>query len=407
MSDTPGPSTHAAPVRAQLGSRALFPELSARAYLSHAGMSPLPSPALEAASEALHALAREGLGGGIAQRQAVQRVRTLAARLLSAEPDSIAFVQSTSAGVTAIARSIPFKKGERIILFTGEFPANVTPWQLVAKDLALDLTFVPIEPFMRSHAEGLTLLSKELERGARLVAVSAVQFQTGLAMPLEAMATLAHAHGAELFVDAIQGLGAVPLSVQQGELDYVVAGGHKFLMGLEGAGILYIRPRALEQLSLGLAGWTGHEEPFDFLIAGKGALRYDRPIVRRASFVEQGAISTVAYAALAASLELLLEVGVDSVFAHVNRYHDALEPELTALGLTSVRAREPAARSASLSLRMPARVPLERVAGALAAEGVAVSTPDGLLRLSPHFANSLAEVRLVRDAVARALKNAG
>ena len=393
-------------MRAQLGCRSLFPALEARAYLAHAGMSPLSTPVLAAVSAAAQSIARAGLAGAMAERSAAQGVRSLAAGMLDAQAADIAFVQSTSAGVTAIARSIPFRKGERIVVFEGEFPANVTPWQLVAEERELELTFLPLAPFLRSHDEGLALARTELERGARLVAVSSVQFQTGLRMPVGALARLAHASGAELFVDAIQGLGAVPLSVRDGDLDYVVAGGHKFMMGVEGAGILYIRPRALEGLSLGLAGWTGLEHPFDFLIAGHGPLHYDRKPLRRSTFVEQGAVSTLGYAALHASLTLLHELGIERIYEHVNRYHDALEPELVALGLTSVRATEPLARSASLALRMPPGVSLAKVAASLSAEGVVTSTPDGHLRLAPHFENSLGEVPVVVEAMARALKNA-
>jgi cysteine desulfurase/selenocysteine lyase len=393
--------------RAQLGSRSLFPELAARAYLSHAAISPPSSAVIQAVTRCLGSVAREGLAGAIEQRLALERVRAHTARLLDAAPADIGFVQSTSAGVTAMARSIPFVRGERIVLFEGEFPANVTPWQLVASELGLEVTFVPLAPFLRSHAEGLALVEQELVRGARLVAVSAVQFQTGLRMPVAELAALAHAHGAELFVDAIQALGAVPLSVRDGEPDYVVAGGHKFLMGLEGAGVMYVRPRALERLSLGLAGWTGHEQPFDFLMADKGALRYDRPLVRRASFVEQGALSIVGYAALGASLALLLDLGINAIFAHVNRYLDLLEPELVALGFSSVRAREESGRSASLSLRVPEGASLAKIASSLACDGVSISTPDGFLRFAPHYPNALDELPEVVAAVRRALKSAG
>jgi selenocysteine lyase/cysteine desulfurase len=234
--------------------------------------------------------------------------------------------------------------------------------------------------------------------------VSAVQFQTGLAMPIAALAALCHAHGAELFVDAIQGLGAVPMNVQEAEVDYLTAGGHKFLMGLEGAGVLYVRDEALAQLSLGLAGWTGHEEAFRFLSEGAGHLRYDRPIVRSASFVEQGAVSVVGIAALGAALETLLALGVDSIFAHVGEYLDRLEPEVVALGCRSVRARELARRSATLSVTLPAGKLLSDVSRKLLAHGVCVSTPDGYLRFAPHFANSLAEVPLVVGALREALR---
>ena len=164
----------------------------------------------------------------------------------------------------------------------------MTPWQLVAEDLELELVVVPIAPFERSTEEGLSALDVALAEGARLVAVSAVQFQTGLHLPLAALAERAHRQGAELFVDGIQALGAVPLDVRAAGIDYLSAGGHKWLMGLEGAGILYIHKRAMQQLKLGLAGWTAHVDGFRFLMEGAGHLRPDRPIMRSPASQSKG-----------------------------------------------------------------------------------------------------------------------
>lgn len=400
-SDTLGAMSASAP---RLADRSLFPELEARAYLAHAAVSPPSRLVIEAVSRCLTAYAQRGIGAALEQLPHKAQVRELAARLLGCAARQVGFVQSTSAGATTIARSIRFRPGERVLVFEGEFPANVTPFQLVAADLELGLVTLPLAPFERSDAEGLAQLESELARGVRLVAVSAVQFQTGLAMPIAAMAALCHRHGAELFVDAIQGLGVLPMNVLDSQVDYLTAGGHKFLMGLEGAGILYIRDEALAQLSLGLAGWTGHEDAFRFLGGeGPGQLRYDRPIVRSASFVEQGALSVVGLAALGASLETLLSLGIEPIFAHVTDYLNRLEPELLALGCHSMRAPEPARQSATLSVRLPSGASLPEVARQLLARGVCASTPDGLLRFAPHFANSVDEIPLVVSALRDAL----
>ncbi len=388
----------------RLADRGLFPDLEARAYLAHAAVGVLSTPVQQAAARCLAGYAQKGVGAAIEGMHERVTVRERAAQLLNATPEEIGFVQSTSAGVVAIARSLPFRSGERVVVFAGEFPANVTPWQLVAADRGLTVVRLSLEPFLRSSEEGLEMLRAELARGVRLVAVSAVQFQTGLRMPLREMAELCHRHGAELFVDAIQALGVVPLDVAALDIDYLAAGGHKFLMGLEGAGLLYVRKERLAQLSLGLAGWTGHSDAFRFLIDDeRGHLRYDRLLVRNASFVEQGALSAVGYAALGASLEVLLGLGVDKIFEHVSQYLDALEPALVDLGCTSVRCPDAARRSAILSLRLPAGVSLTGVARALAEQGVAASTPDGHLRLAPHFHNDPAEVPSVVMALHRAL----
>lgn len=387
----------------RLGDRSLFPALEARAYLAHAAVSPPSTAVLAAVSRCLDVYSRRGIRAAIEELSNKAEVRARAAQLLGCSARQVGFVQSTSSGATTIAHSIRFRAGERVLVFDGEFPANVTPFRLAAEERGLALSTLPLAPFERSDEEGLACVARELARGVRLVAVSAVQFQTGLRMPIAALARLCHAHGAELFVDAIQALGVVPLNVLETDVDYLVCGGHKFLMGLEGAGIVYIKDSALAQLSLGMAGWTGHEDAFRFLNEGPGALRYDTPIVRAASFVEQGAQSVVGLAALGASLGTILSLGTQAIFAHVTDYLDRLEPALVSLGCQSVRAPDVARQSGSLSVRLPAGKQLAEVANKLLAQGVCASTPDGLLRFAPHFENSADEIPVVVSALRNAL----
>jgi len=389
--------------RVRLGDRSAFPELLARAYLAHAGVSPLSEPVQSRIQTWMAAYAQRGIGAAIEASGLRTKVRQLLAELIGCAPDDVGLVQSTTAGVVAVARSIAFRPGERIVTFAGEFPANVTPWRLLARDLGLEHEMLSLEPFLRSSEEGLFALENALARGVRLVAVSAVQFQTGLRMPIAAMAEACHRYGAQLFVDAIQGLGAVPIDVRDGPVDYLVAGGHKFLMGLEGAGMLYVSPEVMPTLSLGLAGWTGHEDAFSFLSGIRGLLDYERPLIARPSFVEQGAVSVLGYAGLEASLEILLGLGVDNIFAHVTDYLDQLEAGLVELGFASVRPPELERRSASLCLVAPDGVDLPAFSAALALRGVIASTPDGHLRFAPHWPNNPDEIAHVVRAVRECL----
>jgi selenocysteine lyase/cysteine desulfurase len=331
------------------------------------------------------------------------RLREKLGRLLGVPSAHVALTSGTTHGVQAIALSFPWRRGDRVLLFHGEFPANVTPWQRAAELFGLEIVFLPLSSFQQSAGAGLAELEAALQRGARLVAASAVQFRTGLAMPIAEMAALCGQHGAELFVDAIQALGAVPFEAASLGVDYAVGGGHKWLMGVEGAGVLYIRPERLEALRPALAGWLSHTDPVSFLTEGAGHLRYDRPIRREASLFEAGSMGALAQAALDTSLGLLLELGIPAIHGHANRYLDRLEPILVARGFASLRARDPARRSCILSAAPPPgrdpRVIRERLARA----GVTVAIPDGLVRFAPHWPND-AEREL--EGVAAALDDA-
>lgn len=390
-------------MKAVLGDRSLFPDLSWRAYLSHAAISPPSAPVLEAAAAVSRAYAAQGVAAFPTWLESREVLRGTLAELVSARPEDIALIANTTAGVSAIANCFPWKAGDGVVVFAGEFPTNVTPWQQAARRAGLRLTMLPLEGFGDGSGAGLARLEAVLRQGVALVAVSAVQFQTGLRMPVEAMAERCHRYGAQLFVDGIQAVGAVPIDARA--VDYLAVGSHKWLMGLEGCGFLYIHPDRVGALEPRMAGWLSHEDGIGFLFDGAGHLRYDRPILQQARFLEAGAYNSVGFEALRVSAGIIQELGVSRIFEHVLRYNDRLEAGLESLGFTSLRAADPAARSAILSLSPPAGVELVALVEAINARGVAVTMPDGRLRLAPHWPNALAEVPLVCAAIDEALRS--
>lgn len=385
-----------------LGDRSLFPTLAWRVYANHAAVSPASSPVIAAAGAALADVAAHGAGAfprWIAQRN---RLRGKLASLVGAGAEDVGYAPNTTTGVLHLAMSVPWRPGDRVVLFEGEFPANVTPWQRAADTFGLEPVFLPLDGVV--HGTFLERVEATLRRGARLVAVSAVQFQTGLLMPLRDLGDLCHRYGAELFVDGIQAVGVVPIDVST--VDYLACGSHKWLMGLEGAAFVVVAPEAMRRLVPRVAGWLSHEDGLGFLFHGSGHLRYDRPIRSRADRLELGAQNTVGYAGLEAAVDVAGALGVPAVYAHVNRWNDALERALGDRGFHSERATSPAHRSGTLALRAPDGVDPVDLQAALGARGVACSLPDGRLRFSPHWPNALEEVPWVVDAVDEALAEA-
>ncbi len=326
-----------------------------------------------------------------------QRLKQDLARLIGASAEDIALGTNTTRGLSDIALCFPWRSGDRVLLFEGEFPANVTPWQRAAELFGLSVSFLPADAFRDSR--GLTELEQHLRRGVRLVAVSAVQFQTGLRMPLEAIGRLCRQYGAALAVDAIQACGAVPIDVQRDHIDFLSCGGHKWLMGFEGAGFVYLSRDWVGQLRPLTAGWLSHENPLSFLFEGAGHLRYDRPLRREASVLESGTGNLLGFAALGASVPLLLELGVERIHAHVNTYLDRLEQQLVERGFRSLRAPEAGLRSSMLCVSPPPGWDVLTLLAALRERGVSAAVPDGNLRFSPHFPNSLEEIPTVVSAL--------
>ncbi|WP_437656918.1 aminotransferase class V-fold PLP-dependent enzyme [Sorangium sp. So ce1182] len=376
---------------AKLGDRGLFPHLAPLVYVNHAGISPPSRPVRLAMIALLDAYAAQGAAAfpvWFAQRV---RLREKLGRLIGAAADDIALVQSTTRGLSDIALCYPWRPRDRVVLFEGEFPANVTPWQRAAALFDLEVVFLPLAGFADGSGSGLARLEDELRRGARLVAVSAVQFQTGLKMPLAAIGALCRAHGAELCVDGVQAVGATPVDVEAAGIDYLACGGHKWLMGLEGTGFLYIRRERLAALRPAVAGWLSHDDGVSFLLRGPGHLRYDRPIRQRADFVEGGNLNAAGYAGLEAAVDLILQIGVERIHEHANRFLDPLEEALRERGWESLRAEDPALRGCALGVRPPGGASVVELHRELTHLGIACAIPDGVLRFSPHWPNALDE----------------
>lgn len=392
----PPPETAHVP---RLGDRSLFPRLEPRVYANHAGISP-PSIALGEASRAVFEdYERRGSGAFVTWLAQRNRLKQKLARLVSASAEDIALTQNTTSGVIDIALCFPWNEGDKLIVFESEFPSNVTPWQRAAATFGLEVVHLPGRRYLEDTAAALGDLAAQLQRGIRLVAASAVQFQTGFRMPLAEIGRLCHAHGAQLFVDAVQACGMVPLDVAKENIDYLACGSHKWLMGVEGCGFLYARPDRAADLRPNVAGWLSHEEGLRFLFEGEGHLRHDRPFKKTIDFVECGNTNAAGFAALEASVDLIQKIGVEAIWSHVNAYHDLLEPGLVERGFVSLRSRDPARRSGSLGVKVPPGASIVDVHRGLWERGVACAMPDGVLRFSPHWPNALSEVEVILGAV--------
>lgn len=391
----------------RLGDRSRFPTLRARSYCNHAAISPPSRPVRAAALDVIDRYAADGVGALSWCLEQRERLRGALAGLIGARASELGFVANTTAGVRAVALGIKWQPGDRVVLLHGEFPANVTPWQIAAELHLVQLEWLRADDFFGPSGTGLSQLEALLRTGVRLVAVSAVQFQTGLCMPLAEIGALCRAHGAELFVDAIQACGIVPIHVEAMQIDYLACGSHKWLMGMEGLAFLYVRQACAPALRPVVAGWLSHEEGLRFLLEGEGHLRYDRPIRTRADFVEGGAMPQVVLAALEAAVEPIVTLGVPTILGHVQAFHDALEPGLVARGFASLRATTPAQRSGILSVLPPAGVDVVALHHELGQRGISCAIPDGRLRFSPHWPNALAEVPVVLAAIDESLAELG
>ena len=378
----------------EIGNRSLFPKLTHKIYLNHAAISPISILVEQAIQKILDDYAQKGLGAFPIYLEQRITLRQKIAHFLQCQEQEIAFVTNTSTGIIQIAQNFNWEGKDRILLLRGEFPTNITPWQQVARQNGLKLEWMNADDF-RTPSTAFEKLESLLQKGLRMMAVSAVQFQTGFRLPVEDIGKLCHKYNCLLFVDAIQCVGATPIDLTN--IDFLSAGGHKWLMSVEGSGILYAATHTHQFLSPNTAGWLSHENGLQFLFEGAGHLRYDRPLIQNIHFVEAGVYNAIGLVALEQSIDILQQLGVQNIFDHCNEYFDQIEPQLLEWGFASQRFKQ--GKSTILSLKAPSHIDTPQLTTILANKGVSCSYPDGFLRIAPHWCNPLQETQELLQSI--------
>jgi selenocysteine lyase/cysteine desulfurase len=372
----------------------LFPVVENCIYLNHAAVSPWPQPTVDAVQQ----FAQQNLAFGASQYPTwltVERtLREKAATLLNvASPDSIALVKNTSEGLSFVAYGYPWQAEDNVVGIRQEFPSNRFIWQSLANQgvgfRALDLqASTTLSP---EHA-----LMALCDRHTRLLAVSAVQYTTGLRLNLTQLGEFCRKRGILFCVDAIQQLGAIPFDVASCQADFVVADGHKWLLGPEGLGIFYSDENARDRLRLTQYGWHMVEHSSDYqaetFLPATSARRF-----------ECGSPNMLGIHALNASLGLLLEVGLDKVWQHISDKVMLLSEQLGALPeVTLLSDLSTERRSGILTFSAGKRNNL-RILEAFRQHQVIAAERGGGLRLSPHFYTPDAQLSKTASIVARAI----
>jgi selenocysteine lyase/cysteine desulfurase len=318
----------------------------------------------------------------------VEQVRGDAADLLGVPADDVAFVRNTTHGLGLVASGLDWQPGDRVLVPDLEFPSNVYPW-LALQDRGVKVDRVP--PVGPARALPLELFEEQLDREpARLVAVSWVQFGRGWRVDLAGLARLCHERGALLCVDAIQGLGVLPAHFQQWGVDFASADGHKWMLGPEGVGVVYVAAERRPLLRPLEVGWNSvaHRREWD---------NPDLVLDDSARCFEGGTQPVGLIFGLGASIGLLLEAGVEEVWRHVDDLTATASEGLARAGARVLTDRG-SGRSGIVSFEIPGVAP-ERVCAALLDAGVVASPRGGGIRVSPHGYSDESDIEALVRAV--------
>ena len=378
------------------------------AYFDHAAVAPLSLPASRALVDWADEMASNGEANWSVLRRRVGKVRESVASLLNCSTDEIAFVPNTTSGLSIVAESFPWQPGDNIVLPANEFPSNALPWRnLINRDV--EVRAVPCEAL---GCDEIRLMNATDEK-TRIVAVSWVDFATGWRLDLDQLADQCHQCGILLCVDGIQGAGVIPLDLQQSPVDFFVADGHKWLLGPEGAGILFIRANHLERLRPIGIGWNSlksagnfDRSPFGF-DDGVGDESSDFRIVEplppqslknSAARFEGGSQNVGGILALGASLELLLSCGTPAIWERLCDVMDRQLEVVTQCGGRALSSSDNRRRSGIIACEFPNHSPQDLRDRAMQ-YGVILSVRRGYVRLSPHVYTNASDFERLTDAL--------
>ena len=368
--------------------RTQFPAAEELAYFNHAAVAPLPAPCRRRMEDYLDELSRFGAAhypdGPFAM---LKRARELGGRLMGCVDDDVFVVRSTTQGIGVAATGIPYRDGDNVVIVEGEFPANVRPWRALRRR-GVEVRMVP----QREGRVRLDDLASAVDRHTAALSISFVQFVSGFRIDPGAVAEIAHRHDALFVVDAIQGLGVMPLNVERAGIDFLSADSHKWMLGPEGVGLGYASQRARDRIEQALEGWMGLARPFDFSDP-------DQPLRATAARYEEGAYNFAGIHGMVGSLELLLGIGVDRISQRILDLTDRLADQLTGRGWTLLSPRAHDGEKSGILSATHEEVAFDGLERRVLDKGAFISVRGGALRISPHAYNDQGDLETLLAAL--------
>ncbi len=362
-----------------------FPVAERGVFLGHAGVCPLPRRVAMAVAETAMAATRGDQETSHAPGL-VSDVRARAARMIGADPSEIALVGPTSLALSYVAGGLPVRRGDNVVVYFDDYPSNVYPWMAMS-ERGVEVRFLNVKEAGKVRA---VEVQGQVDERTRLVAISSAHFVTGWRTNIDAIGRHLRSRHILFCVDAIQSLGAFPLTVEH--VDFLAADAHKWLLGPCAAGILFVKRDMQELLKPIVHGWHNVKCP-DFLTAEEMVYRKD---ARR---YEAGTHNLLGLAGLRAALELAEEIGVPAIGAALARQRARVVPMVQSKGYTVLLPEMPADNiGAIVSFHKPG-TDMASVVARLHEGGVTASLrnlPGGqtVARFSPHYYNTDAELDL-------------
>ena len=368
--------------------RSAFPVVRSGVYLNTAAIGPMPTVTINAVSSQLNDVAANGsanIGEWLATKE---RVRALVASMLGGSANDVAFTRNTTDGLCAVAANLDWRRGDNIVTFADEFPANYYPWRSIRDKFGVEIRAC-------RQVEGrvdVDELCSMIDSYTRLTAVSAVQYSSGFRIDLDRIGTAVRRHDSLFAVDIIQAFGAVAFDLPAQKVDIAVGAAYKWLCGPEGCGIFYANDRARGRIAPISHGWTGVARPWDF------GDRDQSPVLDTRIW-ETGMGGTALLYGLEASLDLLSGCDLNVIATYLEDLTDFLCEVVPTDRYEIGSSRRPSEKSQIVCLRPLNGASADDIAERLRRERIVVSSRAGLLRVAPHLFNTYSDIEAFVSAL--------
>ena len=323
-----------------------WPVLETMTFLDAACVSFAPQRTVRAVKEFADMTARQDEANSSAHHIALDDMRhkayVEAQKLLNADPEEIALIESTSHGLNIAAQGIPLEDGDNIVTTNLEFIQVALPWCVMRNEKQIDIRVCEPED-ERFTVESFKPLVGEK---TKILVMSTIEWCNGWQSDLKEIGAFCKERGIMLVVDAVQQLGVTKIDTKECHIDLLAAGGHKWLNSPYGTGVLYVNKESLPKIKQSYAGYLNTTVPE----GGWGAYWENpaAPAVNAWTFPETarkyeigGTSNYTGAIALGESLALVNEIGIENIEAHVRELATYCMDRIEEIGGTVITHRDP------------------------------------------------------------------
>jgi selenocysteine lyase/cysteine desulfurase len=378
--------------------RDAFPLTRKSTYLNTGGLGASPKVSIDELKNKIDEFEEVSKTGHT--HQLWSEVKNKAGLILGCDADEIAYTRNTTEGASIICNGLRLQRGDEVITSTHEHVGNIVSW--LARQKRDGIVVKAFTPSTRSAQENVERIAALITPKTRALSISHVTCATGQILPVKTIGELAAAHGIWYFVDGAQAPGMLPVDVRDIGCHAYATSGHKWLLGPKGTGLLYVRRDALNTIDPTYGGGYSANGHWDMISSGQFEW------TSTAQRFEYGTVSAPLFAGLGASMQFLLDIGIDNIWRRNHALGAMLIKGLNELGAEVVSPQDKNEHSSIITFRLH-NMPYGELQRFLTqhyqmrTRGIYEGGLDAL-RVSLHLYNSPAEVERVLEGVAAAKK---